>query len=221
MSIRDERSNPIFIHSVLDDAGLDPYEFRLYGRYARRAGNSGSCYESQKSLAQDLQMSVPRLRDAKQTLEEKGLIRVEKREGTTDLVTLTAQSEWGTSPKSSVGGSPKSSVPPPQKNGEANTRYSNEGSPSEGSACVREEDHPAVKVFVEEVGRRPHGQEKMEIPEVVGDGLDVLEVFRKECKKARRNAGGAEAVKWGYLADDFEEAMDEAESDYQVDKSWT
>jgi hypothetical protein len=40
IAFEDGRNLPIFIHSELDDLGLDPYEFRVYARIARRAGSS-------------------------------------------------------------------------------------------------------------------------------------------------------------------------------------
>ena len=56
-SVGDKRRKPIFIHSELDDYGLDPYEFRVYARFARRTGNTGQMYESVGNVAKACKMS--------------------------------------------------------------------------------------------------------------------------------------------------------------------
>ena len=69
------------IHSLLDDAGLDPYEFRVYCRIIRRAGSNGTgCYESQEKIAQGCGMSRRQVIRCFKTLTERGFIMVQKKE---------------------------------------------------------------------------------------------------------------------------------------------
>ena len=44
MDVRDYRDLRAIIPSFLDDFGLTPAQFRIYGRIARRVGKGGYCY---------------------------------------------------------------------------------------------------------------------------------------------------------------------------------
>lgn len=77
---------------LIDDLDLSVYEFRLYVRFKRRAGDDGSCWEGARSLAKACNMSAGQVAKAKKGLETKGLIRVGTRQtrgGQTDDITLT------------------------------------------------------------------------------------------------------------------------------------
>lgn len=88
VAAKDSRRLPIFIHSELDDAGLDPYAFRVYCRLARRAGGQGAAWESVGNMADACRMSSRRARQALRTLETKGLIRRDERDGQTSVYHL-------------------------------------------------------------------------------------------------------------------------------------
>lgn len=51
INVTDERDLGAFIPSFLDDFGLNPYQFRIYCRLARRAGAGGQCWESADNMA--------------------------------------------------------------------------------------------------------------------------------------------------------------------------
>lgn len=84
----------MFVPSDLDDYGLDPYEFRIYGRIARRAGRENEAWESIPKMARGCQMSESRARKALQLLEAAGLIKSIERPGYTTIRHLTPRQEW-------------------------------------------------------------------------------------------------------------------------------
>lgn len=91
--LRDDRDKPIFIHSVLDDLGLDPYTFRVYARLARR-GDRSSAWESIASMAEGCCMSEKKVRDALTELEKRRMLRRKERPGKTSIYILTDAPEW-------------------------------------------------------------------------------------------------------------------------------
>jgi DNA-binding transcriptional ArsR family regulator len=98
--LRDGRKDlPIFIHSELDEYGLDPFEFRIYSRLSRRAGN-GDTMESVPRMAQATRMSERKVRYALKLLFQAGLIEKHRRSGRSNVITLTPKGRW--SPKESL-----------------------------------------------------------------------------------------------------------------------
>ncbi|HAJ62082.1 MAG TPA: hypothetical protein DCP31_24930 [Cyanobacteria bacterium UBA8543] len=91
--IIDDRNLPIFIDSKLDDYGLDPYEFRLYVRIARRA-SLGEAWESEENMAIACQMSVAEVKSSLQTLITQNLLHFESRAGATTNYRLTPSKSW-------------------------------------------------------------------------------------------------------------------------------
>lgn len=85
---------PMFVRSDLDDYGLDPYEFRIYGRIARRAGPEKEAWESIPKMARGCQMSESRARKALQLLEAARLIESVERPGHTTIRLLTPRQNW-------------------------------------------------------------------------------------------------------------------------------
>ena len=84
----------VFTHSDLDDAELSVYAFRIYCRIARRAGCGKGCYESTPHMADGCQMSRKRASRAIKELQQRRMIRVDRRPGQTNMITLTDRSEW-------------------------------------------------------------------------------------------------------------------------------
>ena len=76
--------NLIFVHSVLDEAGLNVYQFRLLGHIARR----GFCFASLDTTAKICQMSIRKAQYTLKELEQKGLIVKQARKGRTDIYRL-------------------------------------------------------------------------------------------------------------------------------------
>lgn len=80
----------ITVFKEVDELGLDPYEFRVYGHIARR----GNCFASLEKIAATCCMSVRRVQYALKVLHEAGLIQKEKRRGRANKFTLTSPSKW-------------------------------------------------------------------------------------------------------------------------------
>lgn len=76
--------NAIFVHSALDQADLDVYEFRLLGHIARR----GSCFASLDTTAKICKMSVRKAQSTLKSLENKGFIVKKSRKGRTGIYKL-------------------------------------------------------------------------------------------------------------------------------------
>lgn len=93
MSVTDLRDAGAFIHSELDDYGLDPFEFRVYARIVRRAGG-GRCFESIPNIAKACQMSLSRARNAIKLLVSAGLIIRNEVLGFASEIQLTGSKFW-------------------------------------------------------------------------------------------------------------------------------
>lgn len=91
--IIDDRDLPISLDSKLDDYGLDPYEFRIYVRIARRA-SLGQAWESESNMAIACRMSVDKVKHSLQTLIAHNLIHRESRSGATVIYRLTSSKSW-------------------------------------------------------------------------------------------------------------------------------
>ncbi len=84
-----------FIHSRLDDLGLTPVQFRVYGHICRRAGQKGFFFESVPNCAGFCQVNIKTVRAAIARLSELGLIRLETcRPGETKAYRVTNIEEW-------------------------------------------------------------------------------------------------------------------------------
>ena len=86
--------------NIIDELELDPYEYRLYCKYKRIAGDQGMCIKSNKNLADECKMSVRKLQQVKKSLAQprellggKSLITITERKTAkgdpdTDLITI-------------------------------------------------------------------------------------------------------------------------------------
>jgi DNA-binding transcriptional MocR family regulator len=95
--VDDQRDLGAFIPSFLCDWGLDPYEFRVYCRIARRAGN-GQCWESIDSIATGCKMNRKTVMKAiASLLELKMIVRSRadnQKPSSVDKYTLTHHKYW-------------------------------------------------------------------------------------------------------------------------------
>src|ERR1039457_7167281 len=82
------KNNPPFIPSWLDDAKLDPYEFRLYCHILRR----GECYESVRKMVSRLGMSRCGIVAALSRLVSKGFVRRRESLGQPSILTAAIDS---------------------------------------------------------------------------------------------------------------------------------
>lgn len=95
LRVKDRRDDfPIFIHSELDDYGLNPVEFRVYARLARRAGQHGKHSESIPNMAQEFDVSIRTIQYAVKVLISCRLITRHSRPGKTDEYSLNARRLW-------------------------------------------------------------------------------------------------------------------------------
>ena len=69
--IRDEAPHDYFtqIPNLVDELNLTPHAYRLYGHLRRVAGETGKCWQSTKTLAKSCNMSMGKISEAKQELE--------------------------------------------------------------------------------------------------------------------------------------------------------
>jgi DNA-binding transcriptional MocR family regulator len=67
------------IPNIVDDMDLSVYAFRLYVHIRRVAGDSGSCWQGTRALAEACHMSLGKVGQAKRELEEAGLITISGR----------------------------------------------------------------------------------------------------------------------------------------------
>jgi hypothetical protein len=102
----DQREAPIVYFDVqLDDMNLTVYEYRAYGRIARRAsGGQRACTESLEAMARGCQMSRPTLVRAIRGLISRRMIARDSKLGDTSTYYLTDKSEWLGKPEIHLGG---------------------------------------------------------------------------------------------------------------------
>jgi len=78
--------------NMIDDMGLSPFAYRLYGHFKRVAGEDGKCWQSTSALATHCCMSIGSVSKAKKELVEKKLIAIENQKGERgfgrDIVTI-------------------------------------------------------------------------------------------------------------------------------------
>lgn len=96
IKVTDQRQAPFVYFDVeLDDMNLTPYEYRAYGRIARRAsGGQRACTESLDSMAAGCQMARRTLINAIKGLIQRGMIQRESKLGETSIYYLTDKSCW-------------------------------------------------------------------------------------------------------------------------------
>ncbi|MDZ8055705.1 MAG: helix-turn-helix domain-containing protein [Aulosira sp. ZfuVER01] len=98
-SIPDVKNRPdsvMFVHNLVDEYGLDPYEFRIYAHAVRRTGGKpdGKYFASLSKTAEICKMSVRKAQYALKFLCEAGFLTQEKRKGRTDQYRMTHSREW-------------------------------------------------------------------------------------------------------------------------------
>ncbi|MBD2415758.1 hypothetical protein FACHB389_25930 [Nostoc calcicola FACHB-389] len=89
-------SSVAFVHNLLDEYGLDPYEFRLYAHIVRRTGGKpeGVCFASLRKTAEICKMSMRKAQQAIKVLIKANLVTQTKRTGRTDEYRVTPVSDW-------------------------------------------------------------------------------------------------------------------------------
>lgn len=148
--IQDTRdSGQIFIHSIVDDAGLSPAEFRVYAHLARRAGASGA-YPGVDSVSRICQLAKMTVIKSIKRLEELKMIRVTRSNGERNRYLLTRSSEWTVTSNGQVAspkertGSPNEVTPPVQSR---ERKVIHEGNPLGESFALESTDVKKGKKF--------------------------------------------------------------------------
>jgi hypothetical protein len=83
-------SDPIFIHSALDDYGLTPQQFRVVCHVARR----GVCYGAAKGIGAVCKMHRDTVFACLMFLTKCGILKQQKRPGETTVYSVAPLSEW-------------------------------------------------------------------------------------------------------------------------------
>lgn len=88
--------NVLFLHSFLDEYGLDPYEFRAYSHIVRRSGGKEDVpfFAKLSTTSKLLNMSVRKLQSCLKLLCALRLIRKESRPGRTDQYFVMSPKNW-------------------------------------------------------------------------------------------------------------------------------
>lgn len=92
-AVKEKSELSLFVRREIDDYGLDPYEFRIYARITRRAGN-GEAWESLANMASACCMSLGRARRALHLLRLAKLVKSIERPGYSTVYRLTPQHKW-------------------------------------------------------------------------------------------------------------------------------
>ena len=94
-----EVTSVLFVHSLLDDYGLNVYEFRVLGHVARREGknkqgNSKGCYSRQRTIAEACCMSHRKAQEVLRVLCDAGLLERVARRGGTNTYKIASLDKW-------------------------------------------------------------------------------------------------------------------------------
>lgn len=97
--------NAIFIHSAIDDAGLDPFSFRVLMHLSRRANKSSMAFPGLESIANVTKISERQVRRAMEVLEARKMVEISQApgKGNRHQYLLTAKSRWILEPDSQAG----------------------------------------------------------------------------------------------------------------------
>lgn len=94
----------LFIHSSIDDAGLDAASFRILCHLARRAGQDAAAFPSLKSMARTCRLNVKTVARRIRRLVEAGLVVRVRRPGLSTRYELRLQSSRSASVSSAQAG---------------------------------------------------------------------------------------------------------------------
>ncbi|MBD2036921.1 helix-turn-helix domain-containing protein [Leptolyngbya sp. FACHB-321] len=94
-----EITSVLFVHSLLDDYGLNVYEFRVLAHVARREGkskqgNGKGCFARQRNIADICCMSHRKAQEVLRILCAAGLLEKESRRGGTNTYKIASPDKW-------------------------------------------------------------------------------------------------------------------------------
>jgi hypothetical protein len=97
IAFMDEREPQVVLYDIeLDDAALDPYQFRAYQRIARRCAgkNTGECFEKLEIMATSCKMSSSQLKRSLRVLIERRMIIRRSEPGKPSHYALLDKKHW-------------------------------------------------------------------------------------------------------------------------------
>jgi DNA-binding MarR family transcriptional regulator len=95
----DDSKTMLFVHSALDEYGLDVYEFRVLAHVARRDGKSTKgagrgCFAKQRNIADACGISHRKAQGVLGILYAAGLLEKETQKGSTNIYRVAPPSRW-------------------------------------------------------------------------------------------------------------------------------
>ncbi len=99
MALKQRRENLLWLHSDLDDAGLDPFTFRIYAHLARRAESTGRAWPKVADIAEACKISPRMVGECLKKLVDERLIVIvgglgANGGGKRNVYHLVARNEW-------------------------------------------------------------------------------------------------------------------------------
>ena len=135
--------NAIFIHSAIDDAGLDPFSFRVLMHLSRRANKSSMAFPGLESIATVTKISERQVRRAMEVLEARQMVEISQApgKGNRHQYLLTAKSRWILEPDTQAGfdSESESGQPVRFKADCQSGSFTREGNPLEGDPKYKAE----------------------------------------------------------------------------------
>lgn len=126
--------NAIFVHSAVDEAGLDPYEFRILMHLSRRANRKQMAWPSLRSMSDTTGISERKIREALGGLQARRMLTITQApgHGNRHQYELTDPTEWILKPAPGAASEFQTGTtcrfePAPHAGS-----YTREGNPSEG-----------------------------------------------------------------------------------------
>ena len=134
---------PAFIHSMLDDYGLDAPQFRVVCRIARR----GDCFESIPNIAKGCRLNEKTVKAAIKFSVEQKIVSREYRTGNTCLIKINPVSLWIPHPHRGpeMGGPKRSPHPPPKRSPQGGPKRSPPGWAQTEPPKVYPSEGPPIK----------------------------------------------------------------------------
>lgn len=186
----------VFVHSLLDDYGLTPPQFRVYGHLARRADNiNGNAWPTIDLIAYACKLHPQTVRNVIKFLVQSKLIVREPRPGTTPFYRLTPASQW----------EPSRWMPVPSKSGaDAPCEADAPVSDSEATHTKQMQDHPCVTNGAKgnpiEGNPRKNNTHTMggvvDLPMSEAEAVETAKLFAIPEDFARNEFSGRAAVGW-------------------------
>lgn len=100
--IREESLRVLFVHSDVDDFGLNPQEFRIYAHLARRADRKMIAFPHVQTIAEHCLIGRTKTIEALASLAQRGMIEKRKYEGFQNRAyyVITPREQWKNPPES-------------------------------------------------------------------------------------------------------------------------